>query len=149
MVTISAATATTVPFDELTEDLRRAIVRTARRLHRESPRDDVTQGQYSVLRALQAGPATPGRLAEQETVRPPAMTRTVASLDRLGLVGRSADVRDGRRVLVSLTDEGRELLAEVRRLRTEWLSTLLADTSAEEREALAAAARILHRLSDS
>ena len=78
-----------------------AVMRTSRRLRQERSVDDVTPGQYSVLACLDVhGPQTPRELADREKVQPPSMTRTIAALEQLGLVGRTAHPSDGRQVLV-------------------------------------------------
>lgn len=132
--------------DVVAEELRSAILRTSRRLRRETGRDDITPGQHAVLTALMTGPLTPTQLAEQEQVRPPWMTRTVGTLEQLGLVARADNPADGRQVLVSLTEAGAELLDKTRQARTEWLSALVSDVDDDERAVLARAARILLRL---
>lgn len=132
--------------DVVAGELRSAILRTSRRLRRETGRDDISPGQHAVLAALVAGPLTPRQLADLEQVRPPWMTKTISTLEDLGLVARADDPADGRQVLVSLTEAGAELLEVTRRARTEWLSALVADIDADERAVLARAARILLRL---
>lgn len=132
--------------DVVAEELRSAILRTSRRLRRETGRDDITPGQHAVLTALMTGPLTPTQLADQEQVRPPWMTRTVGTLEQLGLVARADNPADGRQVLVSLTEAGTELLDKTRQARTEWLSALVSDVDDDERAVLARAARILLRL---
>jgi DNA-binding MarR family transcriptional regulator len=92
---------------------------------------------------------TPGELAAHERVRPPSMTRTVASLVDTGLCSRTPDPTDGRQVIVGLTDRAVDLLRADRARRRAWLATRLADLSPQERAALAAAAPILDRLAGS
>jgi DNA-binding MarR family transcriptional regulator len=127
-----------------------AIMRTSRRLRQERSTDDVTPGQYSVLAVLdRQGPLTPRELAAFEKVQPPSMTRTVAALADLGLVGRTEHPTDGRQVLVSLTPEGQVVVRETRRRRDAWLARRLAELTPAERETLAAAAALLHRVAQS
>ena len=64
---------------------------------------------------------TPGALALRERVRPPSMTRVVASLAELGFVARNAHPADGRQVLVSVSAIGAELIEAERRASQEWL----------------------------
>ena len=127
-----------------------AIMRTSRRLRQERSTDDVTPGQYSVLAVLdRQGPLTPRELAAFEKVQPPSMTRTVAALADLGLVRRTEHPTDGRQVLVSLTPEGQVVVRETRRRRDAWLARRLAELTPAERETLAAAAALLHRVAQS
>ena len=53
---------------------------------------------------------TPGALAAAERVKPPSMTRVIASLADLGLVRRAPHPTDGRQVIVSLSDEGEQII---------------------------------------
>lgn len=69
---------------------------------------------------------TPGGLAECERVRPPSMTRVIASLCELGLVVRAAYPVDGHQVLVSVSTAGVELIQAERRASQEWLMQRLA-----------------------
>jgi len=133
----------------LAAELRMAIMRTSRRLRQERSTDDVTPGQYSVLAVLDRhGPCTPRELAAHEKVQPPSMTRTVAALAELGLVGRTEHPTDGRQVLVSLSAEGRVVVSETRRRRDAWLARRLAELTPAERDTLADAAALLLRVAE-
>ena len=132
---------------ELASTLRISVMRLARRLRAERAETGLTLTQLSTLAALERhGPSTPGVLAEVEKVQPPSMTRIVSSLEQRGLVERSAHPTDGRQVVVSATDDARDLLRADRRRREEWLSRELAAMTTEEREALRAVAPLLERL---
>jgi DNA-binding MarR family transcriptional regulator len=132
---------------ELASTLRISVMRLARRLRAERAETGLTLTQLSTLAALERhGPSTPGVLAEFEKVQPPSMTRIVSSLEQRGLVERSAHPTDGRQVVVSATDDARDLLRADRRRREEWLSRQLAAMTTEEREALRAVAPLLERL---
>jgi DNA-binding MarR family transcriptional regulator len=134
----------------LAAELRTAIMRTSRRLRQERSTDDVTPGQYSVLAVLDRhGPCTPRELAAHEKVQPPSMTRTVAALADLGLVGRTEHPTDGRQVLVSLSEQGRVVVGETRRRRDAWLALRLAELTPAERDTLADAAALLLRVAQS
>ena len=128
-------------------ELRRAIGLAARRVRAERGSADLPDPQFNVLALLTAqGATTPGRLAELERVRPPSMTRTVTCLVDRGLVAKEEDPRDGRQVLVALTEAGRAEVAETRRRRDAWLSHRLAEMTPEERACLAQAAVLLGRV---
>jgi DNA-binding MarR family transcriptional regulator len=131
-------------------DLHVALGRVVRRLRQGHVRGDLTMSESSVLSRLdRGGPATPGDLAADEHVRPQAMCATLAGLERRDLVDRAADPGDGRRVLMSITDTGRELMTARRGESAERLARALAAgfTDAERRH-LAAAAPLLDRLAD-
>lgn len=92
---------------------------------------------------------TPGALAEHEKVQPPSMTRIVTGLQERGLIRRIKHPEDRRQQLVSLTDEGRELVRVDQRRREAWLAQRLRELAPEEKETLRRAAEILERLSQS
>ena len=91
----------------LASDLSLAVVRLARQLRFRRPDSPVSLSQLSALATLaKEGPMTPGALAVRERVRPPSMTRVIASLAELGFVDRCAHPDDGRQVLVSVSPPG-------------------------------------------
>ncbi|GFG54089.1 hypothetical protein MAGR_55300 [Mycolicibacterium agri] len=91
---------------------------------------------------------TPGALALRERVRPPSMTRVIASLAELGFVARSAHPADGRQVLVSVSPRGAELIEAERKASQEWLKTRLSQFNEQQREALLVAADLMSVLVD-
>jgi DNA-binding MarR family transcriptional regulator len=132
------------------EDLRMAIARLGRRIRLERVQGDMADGRLSALFVLHnSGPQTLGSLSEQERVTPPSMNRTVNALEEAGLVTRSGDPADGRKVLIAITDAGREIVLETRRMRAVWFSHALETLSDDERATLDAALPILRRLADS
>lgn len=132
------------------DDLQIGVMRLARRMRAEKGDHGLTLTQLSVLATLaRHGAMTPGALAAHERVRPPSMTRTVASLVDAGMCQRSADPSDGRQVIVELTAAARDLLRADRARRRAWLADRLADLTPDERAALATAAPLLDRLAGS
>lgn len=129
----------------LSEDLRLACMRISRRVRFEST-DDIAPHQFSVLARLEDGPLTPRALADIEKVSAPSMTRTVRCLVDDGLVERHDDPEDGRRVLVELTEQGREVLLATRRRRGRWMSERVRELTPEEQATLAEATEILRRI---
>lgn len=74
----------------------------------------LTMSQLRVLYMLQAAPGTPaGAVAAQLKVRPSTATGIVDRLVRQKLVRRERDDVDRRRVRISLTDKGREVITEL------------------------------------
>jgi DNA-binding MarR family transcriptional regulator len=138
----------------LATELRISVSRLARRLRAErvarGVATDLSDTQLAALAALERHTAmTPGELAEHEKVQPPSMTRVIAALQVRGLVTRAPHPTDGRQVKLTVTEQGRELVQQSRRLREAWLAQRLRELSPEERAALRAAAPILQRLSQS
>jgi DNA-binding MarR family transcriptional regulator len=133
---------------DLATNLRIATLRLSRRLRSEAV-SSCTESQYGVLAALvHIGPLSPGELADRERVQAPSMTRTVAALEAAGLVARSKHPTDGRGVVVTITDDGREVVAETKRRRNAWLNRSLARLTPEERETVGRAAEILRRMTE-
>lgn len=127
--------------------LRIATFRLARRMRTQRAVDSMSDGQFAVLAGLWVhGPHTLGDLAERERVSAPSMNRTVNCLQESGYVVRSADESDGRKVVISLTDEGRAVVDETARRRDAWVESALADLTAREREVIAKATAIMERM---
>jgi DNA-binding MarR family transcriptional regulator len=127
--------------------LREAITRLNRRVRQTHPVGNLTATQLSALASLElAGAMTPRELAEAERVQPPTVTKIVAKLEERGLVQRTPHPSDGRQVILATTTRGRDMLAQFRRAREEWLAQRLAELTDQEREILRRAAEILGEL---
>ncbi|WP_238019902.1 MarR family transcriptional regulator [Dactylosporangium sp. AC04546] len=135
--------------ERVAADLQVAVGRLVRRLRQTQVPGELTLSEASVLSRLDRdGPAPPGELAAGDRVRPQAMGATLQALEQRGLVSRSPDPTDGRRVRMAITAEGLRLLTDRRSLKTQALTDALARLSDEERAQIAAAARLLERLAD-
>ena len=131
---------------ELVVRLRLAVVRLARRL-RQQGGEEVTASQFSALSSVhRLGPLTLGALAGVERVRPPSLTRIVASLEEAGLVARRPDPGDRRVARVETTPAGEALLARSRTRKDAYLAGRLAALDPADRAVLGRAADILERL---
>lgn len=97
-----------------------------------------------VLRRLVDGPLTLKALAEAAIIDAPAATVNVNDLERRGLVERAADPANGRVKLVSITPEGRDMVARVARVHYPAPSGV--DTLT--RDELARLARLLDHIAD-
>jgi DNA-binding MarR family transcriptional regulator len=141
---------------ELASALRISVTRLARRLRAERAAhglpvlSELSDTQMGALATLVAhGAMTPGELADHEKVQPPSMTRVIAVLEGHDLVARAAHATDKRQVVLTVTDTGRELVYQSRRVREAWLAKRLEELTAAERAKLHAAAPILEKLSQS
>jgi DNA-binding MarR family transcriptional regulator len=134
--------------------LRISVSRLARRLRAERMAKGIEPGlsdtQLAALAALERhGAMTPGELAEHEKVQPPSMTRVIAALEERGLVIRAPHATDRRQVVLTATDQGREVVHQTRRLREAWLAQRLRELTPAERALLRQAAPLLEKLSQS
>jgi DNA-binding MarR family transcriptional regulator len=122
-----------------------------RRLRQMRPDDELSLPESSALARLdRAGPATPGALARLEQISPQSIGATIAALEARGLVERHPDPGDGRRVMLSVTAAGREVLRARRGARVEQLAQALSTGfTATELRQLMAAAPLLERLAQS
>ena len=133
----------------LAAELRLSVMRLRRRLaHERDPGNELSLSAMTVLGCLhRRGEMTVGELAAAERVQPPSMTRTVKLLETGGYLTRRAHDTDGRQVVVSLTDHGRDLVRADRARRDAWLSRRLSELTPEQRAVLRQAAPILDDLS--
>ncbi len=70
----------------------------------------ITFSQRRLLRQLREGPRAAGEVAASLGISPPALTRQLTSLEERGVVSRTTDTSDRRKVIVDLTAEGRRVL---------------------------------------
>jgi DNA-binding MarR family transcriptional regulator len=105
----------------------------------------VTGAQIEVLRqlALEDGRSTTSALARDLAVDPAAVTRLVAGLERLELVSREHDERDGRRRPVLLTPVGRAMMLD---LHARMHASEVALTAAIDGPSIESAVRVLQTM---
>ncbi len=129
-------------------ELRALLGRLSRRLRQTSVVGELTLPQASVLSLLEReGPTTPGALATKERITPQSMGTILVSLEELGLVSRTPDPTDGRRLVISVTEAGRQVILGARRQKEERLAQALATNfTNEEQQMLRAALPLLERL---
>ncbi len=136
--------------EELTASFTDAVARLYRRLRAERAGDPMGDSHRSVLRLLVSeGPHTLRELSEYEHVKPPSMNQTVNWLEEAGLLARTSDPSDGRKVIIAATAKGEAVIEESRRRRNQWLNLQLEALTSEERRILASASSIIVRLTDS
>lgn len=79
----------------------------------DGPAERIERGRRALLAAIAARePATLGEIASALGRGAPAVSRSVDSLVRAGLIARAADPDNRRRLAMRLTDGGRAFLAE-------------------------------------
>jgi DNA-binding MarR family transcriptional regulator len=133
--------------DALGNEVRAAVANLYRRFRTLREDGDLGDAALFTLTKLLAGPFSLTELSDSERVTPSSMSQTVNRLTSAGLAERGRDANDGRRVLFSITDAGRDVALAARAQRHAWLNEQLRSLSTDEREALATAASVMKRLS--
>lgn len=144
-------TAGTVPdATEVAGKLRVTVGLVVRKLKQAPGQDELTLAESSALGRLERnGPATASDLARVERISPQSMGVTVAALLERGLIERSRDPQDGRRIVLSITEEGRRTVHDRRGARTELIAAALRDGfTDDELGQLLTAAALLERLAE-
>ncbi len=130
--------------------VRRSVMSLGRRLRLERPADGRTSLELSTLGHLHhRGPMTPGEIATAERVQPQSLTRTLTSLEADGLISKAGHPRDGRMILLEVTEAGRAALRRDMAARDSWLAqAMAARLTATELELVRLAAGLLERVAD-
>jgi MarR family transcriptional regulator, organic hydroperoxide resistance regulator len=128
-----------------------ALLGAERRLRsRDSHRKEAGGLTYAQVRALFVLGAheesTAGEIAERARLSPGAVTGMLDELERQGIVTRVRCADDRRRVLVSLTEAGREVLGERKRRWTERWDEAMEGVDDDDLEA---AAEVMRRIAAS
>jgi DNA-binding MarR family transcriptional regulator len=135
--------------ETIASELHLSISLFLRRLRQSKPAaDDLSTPETSALSRLdRGGPTTSAELARADQISAQSMGATLSTLAARGLLERQPDPSDGRRVTVSISDAGREVLRNRRNARTQQIAGGLATgfTRAELRQ-LKAAAPLIERL---
>jgi len=128
--------------------IRHGLMHLSRRMRLERGDNALSSSKLILLGWLmRQGPLTPTELAALERVRPQSLTRTLASLEEDGLIGRQANASDRRQSLVTITDRGRAACAQDMERRDIWLATVMAQRlSPTECEMLRLATQLMERL---
>jgi DNA-binding MarR family transcriptional regulator len=134
--------------DQVAAALSLSIGLLLRRLRQLKAEGELTLPESAALARLdRGGPTTAGALARLEQISPQSMGATLAGLEERGLVGRTPDPRDGRRILLSLTEAGQNILRDRRNVRVQQMASALADGfTGAELDQLMSTAPLLERL---
>ena len=95
---------------------------------------------------IHSGSIRMSRLAQLEEVSRPAITKTVAQLEALGLAVREPDDEDGRVSLISPTFKGKQLFQDGHVRRTAPLAAAIGKLTVFERDTLIASVGLTERL---
>src|SRR5579863_9229789 len=135
---------------EVAGALRVAVGLVVRKLRQAPYAGELTLAESSALSRLErGGPATSSDLARVDRISPQSMGVTVAALEDRGLIERDRDPEDGRRIVLSITEAGRQLIHDKRGARTGQIAAALGDGFSDaELTALMAAVPLLERLAE-
>ena len=100
---------------------------------------------YPLMFNLTGEPRRVSEIAERVHLDVSTVSRQVSALVGQGYVSRVADPSDGRAHMLALTDEGRQLLTEIRDRRNDWLGEVTADWTDDD---IATFASLLRRFAD-
>lgn len=106
----------------------------------------MTLAAFRVLVTIRfVGKITPAEVARQSSISPPSASSVLNTLERYGLIRRSPAAADGRSVIVELTAEGEEVIAELFRRNNQreldWLGAL---TEPERQTLVGLLRKVLH-----
>ncbi len=121
----------------------------SRRLRREAQSDDRSWSRLQLLGAIErAGDdATPTMLGEAENMRSSNLAAVLRELEGDGLILRTPDAEDRRKVRVRLTQTGYQVLHENIARREQWLAEAIERSlTKEERALLFKAGELLNRV---
>ncbi|MGW9020322.1 MarR family winged helix-turn-helix transcriptional regulator [Leucobacter chromiiresistens] len=126
--------------------LRRALLAAARAA---GDLPEIPDSQIQIIRALPDGVAlAPSDLADALRLDRSTVSNVLAAMQRAGLIERRPDAADGRRVLVSTSEQARMLFAAYDRASTRILGASLAALPARDAHAIETALPALERLLD-
>lgn len=132
---------------ELADALHSAAIHLLRRVRSEDRASGVGPAQLSALSVLVfGGRMSLGDLAAAEQVKPPTMVRIVQALVEERFVTAKPDKLDRRKIVISATARGRELMLRARQRRVRALAELIARISENQREQLREAVGIIRQL---
>ena len=119
---------------QLASDLRTAVSRLTKKLRKKSiTGQGLSMTERSSLVLLhQNKEMLPSELASMEKITNQSMSQILGHLMELGYINRKASETDKRKVIISLTAAGEEMILRVRSERDEWLAKAIEATCDEE-----------------
>jgi len=103
---------------------------------------------FRLLGLLSRRSYTLGELAEQQSVKPATISKTIATFVERGWVQRREVPHDRRLVQVEITPEGRQVIKDAHQQMEAEVTTLLAGLSPQELDQLQVGLSLLQRLCD-
>jgi DNA-binding MarR family transcriptional regulator len=123
---------------EFVTDLRTVLTRLIKKLRKESVTgQQLSLTERSTMAMLHQQPEMlPSELAAMEKITNQSMSQILNHLLELGYITRTASTIDKRKVLISATEEGKQIIEQVRYERDKWLAKAIEETCTAEEQAL-------------
>lgn len=131
-------------------EIRIAVSRILRQFRKQVVNFPVSMTEQTTLALLdQHQQLLPSELAAMEKITAQSMSQVLNNLHHLGYIHKEGAAHDKRKVYVSLSKKGLEVLNSIRTKRNEWLANAMAKLlTTEEKKILKQSAAILQRLAD-
>ncbi|MGN0659103.1 MAG: MarR family winged helix-turn-helix transcriptional regulator [Emergencia sp.] len=118
-----------------------SIISDLRKLNVSSMLPEIAMGEFDVLKKIAAcrdesGSARISCVVRSMCMPPPAISRTMRSLETKGLIERNVDRNDRRSTLVELTPSGEALIGEVDRIMGEFADAVFCNVGEENMQKL-------------
>jgi DNA-binding MarR family transcriptional regulator len=136
---------------ELASSLRDIVSRMHKRLRREVKSvDNLSLTEVTTLSYLYTnGSMFPSELAEVTMVKAQSMSQIITHLEELGIITKTPSDTDKRKVAISLTDFGKQMVEQTRYERDEWMDDAIEkNLSATEKKTLLEAVALMNKLTD-
>ena len=105
----------------------------------------LTPAHVGIMARVSEGPCSLTELARHQCVRLPTMSRSISMLVDKGLVQRLVPEQNRRQTLISLTDDGKQALAAMKKRAHRHVAAVLAPLADDERIQVRAGLEILAR----
>lgn len=121
---------------QLASDFRTVVTRMIKKLRtKNTTGDELSLTERSVLGLLlEQKEMLPSELAVAEKITSQSMSTIINHLLQLGYINRKASQTDKRKVLVSLTKAGQDVISKRRHERDEWLQHAISETLSQREQ---------------
>jgi DNA-binding MarR family transcriptional regulator len=137
--------------EKLAVDLKRTISRLIKIMRRETRKDaSFSLTELSTLGSIyRHSEITPSELAAREKVTNQSMSQITKKLSNRGHIKKTRSKKDKRKMLITMTSQGRKFVELKAHKKREWLAKAIAEkTMQSEKEILQKAVEILKKLAD-
>jgi DNA-binding MarR family transcriptional regulator len=120
---------------ELAAELRTVVTRLIKKLRKESATSQqLSLTERTTLALLQNGGMLPSELAAAEKITNQSMSQILVHLLEVGFINRTGSTTDKRKVIITLTEKGNEIIEQVRHEREEWLAEAIEQVCTKEEQ---------------